>query len=70
MKFEHEIADLQSRIIFQEREIGELNAALIEQKNRLDALELQLRELHKQYQTLGDQAADRAHAADEKPPHY
>lgn len=60
------IDELEIRAAFQEQLISELNDALINQGNRIDALELNLQRFMDHLTTLQDPGPDQ----DEKPPHY
>ena len=65
-----DIADLQSKLAFQEDELEKMNDALYNQQLRMDALEQKLEQLSEQYEELADQTPDGATTVQEKPPHY
>jgi SlyX protein len=67
-----DIADLQSKLAFQEDELEKLHRALYQQQQRMDAMETQLKRLSEQYKDLAEQPGGESIAAteEEKPPHY
>lgn len=63
------IAELESKIAFQEITIEELNQALVDQQFALDKLQTQVRHLAEKFK--GVQASNVAHQSEETPPpHY
>ena len=69
MSVEDRLAELETRVSFQEQLLGELNDQLAGQSRQIDALKEAVRVLHERLQDVApSQLAD---AADETPPpHY
>ncbi len=63
---EQRIDDLEMRIAFQEKTIGELNDVITAQWKKIERLERQLQRLDEEVQALDDREAP----ANQKPPHY
>ncbi|WP_428608816.1 SlyX family protein [Sedimenticola sp.] len=64
----HEIIDLQSRIAFQEDAIHQLNLTVAQLQNQLATLQLALKELRQQMQSLAP--SEGSGNGTEIPPHY
>lgn len=63
------IAELETRVAFQEHTLGELNDTVYAQQRKIDELELALKDaLSRLRQVSGDGAG--SDDATEKPPHY
>ena len=62
------IADLQSRLVFQEDAIDHLNKTVAEQAAQIDILQQQVRYLHDQIKQVSEQQSQTGGV--EIPPHY
>lgn len=66
---EERLAELESRVAFQDNTIQELNDVLVKQQHQLDQLASQYRELKQQLQTIAPSLlADESQET--PPPHY
>ena len=63
---EQRIDDLEMRIAFQDKTIGELNDVITAQWKKIERLERQLQRLDEEVQSLDGRDAP----ANQKPPHY
>ncbi len=68
-KTQERIGELESRIAFHEEHIQALEHALMDQRNLIDAIRRQLRELSQQVRQIRPAEAN-APPEDEIPPHY
>lgn len=66
---EHRLADLETRLAYQEHTIDQLDAALAAQQRRIELLEALCEELARRLRSTADQA-QRPPPDDERPPHY
>ncbi len=66
-----ELEELQTHIAFQEHTIAELNTAMIDQQKQLDIFRVELRLLKEKLSELEDRGDSKPlGAAQDRPPHY
>lgn len=71
MDLEHRIAELETRLVFQDELLDSLNATVARQQQELDLLQQQLRLLYQQLRAAQpDGPAEPSSLRDEIPPHY
>lgn len=63
------LADLETRIAYQEDQIDTLNTTVYQQQQQIERLEAWCQMLARQWRTLSDTAPETG-SADERPPHY
>ena len=65
-----QIEDLQSRLLFQDDALSQLDEVVIAQAGQLARLQHQVAELAEKLQQLRDERGASSPPVDEKPPHY
>ena len=64
------LADLETRLTFQEDLIESLNKQVAQQQQEINTLQIQLQHLNRKFKSLADDLESQHSADDQPPPHY
>ena len=70
LDLQNKIIEIETKLIFHEDTIDQLNAVIIKQQNAIDKLQNQIVQLNTKFEQEAQHLSSDNSATDEKPPHY